>query len=163
MKGIGGHQRAFRGRTDDWLTPPEIVTALGPFDFDPCCPPKMPWSTARRMVQQPECGLSMSWSGRVFLNPPYGPETVVWFERLAEHGNGIAITFARTETEMFHRLVWNRASAVLFLKGRLHFYDAKGQRSKFNAGGPSCLIAYGRDNADRLARDWPGALVRLSS
>ena len=31
--GIGGHQRT-RGRTDEWLTPPAIVRALGPFDLD---------------------------------------------------------------------------------------------------------------------------------
>lgn len=23
---------------DEWLTPPEIVEALGPFDLDPCSP-----------------------------------------------------------------------------------------------------------------------------
>ena len=24
-RGIGGHHRAYRGRTDEWLTPPEII------------------------------------------------------------------------------------------------------------------------------------------
>ena len=37
--GIGSHTRAVRGRTDDWLTPPEIIAALGRFDLDPCASP----------------------------------------------------------------------------------------------------------------------------
>lgn len=38
-----------------WLTPPEIINALGPFDLDPCCPPPptMPWRTATQMVHWP--------------------------------------------------------------------------------------------------------------
>jgi len=35
-KGIGGHTKAYRGATDDWITPPHIVGALGRFDLDPC-------------------------------------------------------------------------------------------------------------------------------
>lgn len=36
--------------TNDWLSPPELVQACGPFDFDPCCYPLMPWRTAKVMV-----------------------------------------------------------------------------------------------------------------
>ena len=31
---------------DEWLTPPEIIRALGPFDLDPCAPVNRPWDTA---------------------------------------------------------------------------------------------------------------------
>lgn len=71
-------------------------------------------------------------------------------QRLAEHGDGIALIFARTETEMFHRWGWEEADAMLFLRGRLHFYSVAGERAKANAGGPSVLIAYGAANAERL-------------
>jgi len=84
------------------------------------------------------------------LNPPYGPETGKWLERLAKHGNGIALIFARTETEMFFRWGWEAADAMLFIRGRLHFHDVHGQRAKGNAGGPSVLIAYGTANAEAL-------------
>ena len=150
MKGIGGHQRAFRGRTDEWLTPPEIIRALGPFDLDPCSPVNRPWPTAARHFTVEDNGLMRSWEGRVWLNPPYGPETGDWLMRLASHGNGIALIFARTETEMFHRYGWDRADAMLFLRGRLHFYNVCGERAKLNAGGPSVLIAYGKANVDAL-------------
>lgn len=161
-KGIGGHQRAYKGRTDDWLTPPEIIKALGPFDLDPCCPPNMPWETAARMISLPEDGLSAEWSGRVFLNSPYGPETGRWLEKLATHGFGTALVFARTETEMFHRHVWERASACLFLEGRLHFHDVSGKRAPHNAGGPSVLVAYGQVDAALLSKSGlKGKLIRL--
>lgn len=150
MKGIGGHQRAYQGRTDEWLTPPEIIEALGPFDTDPCSPIKRPWPTAERHYTVDDDGLSKPWVGRVWLNPPYGPETGKWLQKLAEHGDGIALIFARTETEMFHRWGWDKADAMLFLRGRLHFYTVAGERAKANAGGPSVLIAYGQSNAERL-------------
>lgn len=43
--GLSGHQSA-RMKNDEWLTPPEIVSALGPFDLDPCSPVERPWPTA---------------------------------------------------------------------------------------------------------------------
>lgn len=145
-RGIGGHHRSHRGATDEWLTPPNIIDALGVFDLDPCAPVKRPWNTAKRHYTIDDDGLSKRWRGRVFLNPPYGPQTGAWLKRLADHGNGIALTFARTETRFFHDSGWRRATAMLFLEGRLNFYRPDGTRSDKNAGGPSVLIAYGRDN-----------------
>lgn len=161
-KGIGGHHRGTRGKSDVWLTPPDILQPLGRFDLDPCCPKRMPWPTADVMLSLPVDGLKVEWKGRVWLNAPYGPELWPWLEKLADHGNGIAIAFARTETAGFHKHVWQRADALLFLEGRLHFYHVNGQRAKANAGGPSVLIAYGKRNADTLERcAIAGALVRL--
>lgn len=163
MAAIGGHQRAHRGGTDTWLTPPAVLAAIGPFDLDPCCPVSMPWATASRMIHWPAAdGLLVPWDGRVWLNPPYGPATGAWLKRLAEHGRGTALVFARTETEMFHEWIWERASAVLFLKGRLHFHHADGRRADANAGGPSVLAAYGDGDAAALERcGLPGRFVQL--
>lgn len=90
----------------------------------------------------------MVWS--CMVKSAHGPRTGTWLQRLAEHRNGIALIFARTETDMFHRWGWQKADAMLFLRGRLHFYTASGERAKHNAGGPSVLIAYGSDNVERL-------------
>ncbi len=151
-KGIGGHQRAYRGRTDSWITPQPILDALGPFDLDPCACDPQPWSTADRMLTEAHDGLSRTWRGRVWLNPPYGPATWTWLQRLSEHGDGIALTFARTETAGFHRWVWRKSHGLFFLKGRLHFHRPSGKRAAHNAGGPSVLIAYGSQNA-RVLQD----------
>jgi hypothetical protein len=128
----------------------EIIEALGPFDLDPCSPINRPWPTATTHYTVQDDGLSKPWEGRVWLNPPYGSETGTWLQRPAEHGDGIALIFARTETEMFHRWGWEEAEAMLFLRGRLRFYTVAGARAKANAGGPSVLIAYGAANAERL-------------
>lgn len=162
-KGIGGHQRAYAGRTDEWLTPPAVLAALGPFDLDPCSPATRPWPTAASHFAAADDGLARDWFGRVWLNPPYGPRTGRWLARLAAHGRGTALVFARTETAMFHRHCWERAAAMLFLEGRLHFHLPDGTRAPHNAGGPSVLVAYGVDDADRLrASGLAGAFVPLS-
>ena len=152
-------------QTTTWLTPPHILGALGEFDIDPCAAPSpRPWDTANRHIELPEDGLATQWHGRVWLNPPYGRETDQWLDTLADHGDGIALIFARTETDMFVRHVWHRADALLFLYGRLHFHTTDGVRAKANAGAPSVLIAYGQRNVDCLrACGLPGAFVPLGA
>lgn len=144
--GIGTHQGA-RMMKDEWLTPPEILRALGPFDLDPCAPVKRPWDMATNHFTVEDLGLSRQWFGRVWCNPPYGKNTGLWLRRLADHGDGIALVFARTETTMFFSEVWCRSDAVLFIEGRLHFHHVDGSKAKANAGAPSVLIAYGERNA----------------
>jgi hypothetical protein len=149
-RSIAGRHLPRMGK-DEWLTPPEIVSSVGPFDLDPCSPVKRPWATARRHYTVIDDGLRKPWKGRVWCNPPYGRETPKWLKRCREHGNAIALVFARTETRMWIEDVWGSADAVLFLFGRLHFYNVDGTRAPANAGGPSALIAYGRENAQSLS------------
>ena len=70
--------------------------------------------------------------------------------------------FARTETAMFHEHVWGRAAGILFLRGRIAFCDRTGKPGG-SAAAPSCLIAYGANNAVIL-RDCrlEGAFVALT-
>ncbi len=67
--GIGGHQSARMG-SDDWITPQNILAALGPFDLDPCASITQPWPTAKRQYTISDNGLMLPWDGRVWLNPP---------------------------------------------------------------------------------------------
>jgi hypothetical protein len=160
-RGIGGHQSS-RGRTDEWLTPPPILKPLGRFDLDPCSPIVRPWPTADHHFTIEDDGLNQKWFGRVFLNPPYGTETSQWMAKMAVHGNGIALIFARTETTWFHKYAWNRASGMLFLAGRITFRKVDGTPGKANGGAPSVLIAYGAENVDALAASGiAGKLIRL--
>lgn len=164
-RAMGSHHSARPG-TVTWLTPPSVIEALGgaeAFDLDPCAPAERPWPTARLHVSLPQDGLSVPWAGRVWLNPPYSDDQIgKWLRKMADHDQGTALIFARTETEAFHAHVWPRASGLLFLKGRLHFHHADGRRAAHNAGAPSVLIAYGMDDLDRLfSSELEGARVAL--
>lgn len=146
----------------DWITPKFIIDAVGPFDLDPCASPNQPWKCARRNIAPPADGLRAKWTGRVWCNPPYSIMARVWLGRMAAHGSGIALTFARTETAMFFESVWQRAHGVLFLQGRLCFYSSEGTRAEHNSGGPSCLISYSAADNKCLQRcKLPGFFIDL--
>lgn len=136
--------------TDVWLTPPYLLKPLGRFDLDPCAPMTRPWDTATVHYTKADNGLTKPWFGRVWLNPPYGAESVKWVKRLANHGTGTALIFARTETGLFFEHVWSAARALLFLRGRVKFCYPDGRQCPTNAGAPSVLVAYGDDDAERL-------------
>lgn len=164
--GMGSHQSAAMLK-DEWLTPPFILEALGgagSFDLDPCAPMVRPWPMARAHYTIVDNGLLKPWNGRLWFNPPYGGPGIVgpWMRRMVEHGRGTALTFARTETDLFFETVWNCATALLFLRGRLYFHHADGTRAAANAGAPSVLIAYGAADADILeACGLAGQFIRL--
>lgn len=143
-----GNELAVAG-TETWLTPPELVEALGRFDLDPCSAPNMPWKIADNVYTEEDDGLMQPWVGRVFMNPPYGNKLGLFLKRLAEHGDGVALVFARTETRAFFDYVWPHADAIMFLKGRVRFYRPDGSRGA-SSGSPSVLLAYGGDNVEAL-------------
>jgi hypothetical protein len=151
-KGMGGHHNPYEGETNVWLTPPDVLAKLGEFDLDPCACTNRPWDTAKHHFTVEDDGLAQDWGpyARLYVNPPYGPHTGIWLNKLAQHGRGIALIFARTETDVWFRHVWPKASAVLFLQGRLFFHHPDGTRAKHNSGAPSALVAYGEQEADVL-------------
>ena len=163
---MGSHQSA-SAETHTWLTPPDIIRALGEFDLDPCaCPEPRPWPTAREHWTRDDGPLARAWpaGARVWLNPPFGPKAVVaaFMARMADHGRGTALLFARTDTQVFHEFVWPSATGILFLRGRPHFHRQSGQRALANSGAPVCLIAYGAGDLMLLsASGLPGKLVYL--
>lgn len=163
--GMGGHHGPAM-ESDEWLTPPEILKALGPFDLDPCAPVIRPWAMARDHYTVQDNGLMKPWYGRVWCNPPYGGPEIIgpWMRRMAVHGLGTALIFARTETEVFFDTVFRKATGVLFLRGRLHFHYVDGRRAGANAGAPSALVAYGEDDAALLRQSGlPGVYVPMIS
>ena len=127
-KGMGSHQSHKMGK-DEWITPLEIIKALGEFDLDPCSPVNRPWDTAKKHYTINDNGLLQQWEGRVFCNPPYGLRAAVWLKKLSNHKNGIALIFARTETKMFFNWVWDKAIAVKFIEGRLFFHHIDGSKA----------------------------------
>lgn len=52
---------------------------------------------------------------------------------------------------VFFNHIWNDADAILFVKGRIKFYNIDGER-KGTPGAPSVFIAYGKNNAEILKK-----------
>ena len=147
----GGQPQLHQGATNVWLTPRGIIEQLGPFDLDPCAAPEpRPWDTAKVHIVEAEDGLSRPWEGFVWCNPPYGKQTGIWLERLAQHGNGIALVFARTETNWF-QAVAKKTSGIFFYKGRITFHRPDGS-SDTNGGAPSCFLLFGETALERMRR-----------
>lgn len=130
-----------------WLTPLPIVQALGWFDLDPCG--FAGHKTASQMILPPMDGLREHWRGRVWMNPPYGRGIDEWIHRLFQHGNGIALVPARTDTEWF-QLAIRKADGALFVKKRIPFLRPDGTPVPGNTVG-SVMLAFGAHNARRLA------------
>jgi phage N-6-adenine-methyltransferase len=149
--------------TDVWLTPPAIIKALGEFDLDPCASLDRPWDTAGHHYTIEDDGLKQEWFGRVWCNPPYGKAMAPFLEKMVAHGNGVVLIFARTETKAFFDYVWNKADAILFMKGRVKFHLPDGSQGG-TAGAPSVLIAYGAENVKALETcGIPGKIVYLNT
>jgi len=145
------HDRDLKNGKEEWLTPPDIIKAFGPFDLDPCAPVKRPWVTATNHLTIEDDGLARPWHGLVWCNPPYGPKTRDWLAKCAEHGNCLALVFARTDTKAFQNHVWPHATSLFFIARRLSFFHSSGEQGG-TAGAPSVLIAFG-ELADQRLRE----------
>ena len=126
--------------TDVAFTPPHIFDALGiGFDLDPAAPPGgVPWVPAKNIYTEADDGLTQPWQGRVWLNPPYSAPAP-WIEKLANHGDGIALMPADTATRWFQDWV-TLGDAWCFIRDRLRFVR---NGTDTSARFPSVLVAYG--------------------
>lgn len=144
---LGSHQKTI-GDSQSWITPKFIIDDLGPFDLDPCACDPQPWPCAAE--QWTSHGLNKQWHGMVWLNPPFHRyEVGQWMQRMALHGNGVALIHARTEAKWFVP-IWEHATAIGFLKDRLYFHYPDGRRADANSGAPAVLAAFGADARARM-------------
>jgi phage N-6-adenine-methyltransferase len=121
-----------------WRTPQEIIDqalkVLGAVDLDPCCTNKAnPAVPARMYYDMEDHSLSQTWSGRIFLNPPYGRQITHWIDKLCyEYEDGgvtaaIALVPARTDTEWWQKLSNYPYCAI---RGRVKFVREDGKKSQ---------------------------------
>jgi hypothetical protein len=145
--GMAHIEQPHEGATNDWWTPPELVQSLGKFDLDPCAGVgQTPLADAT--ICPPYDGLALPWHGRVWCNPPYGPHVGEWVKKMAEHGNGILLVFARTETRAWQQ-IWTTASGILLPSRRISFHRPDGTKAKSGTA-PSAFVAYGHANVVAL-------------
>lgn len=119
----------FSSESDDWLTPTSLVDrvqeVLGAISLDPCAASgSSPVVPAEAHFTEEDDGLARTWTGSVYMNPPYGRAIEKWVKKLVgEYETGAvseAVTLlpARTDTGWFRRL---RPYPRCFLHGRLTF------------------------------------------
>lgn len=151
-------------RNDRWLTPREVVDALGVFDLDPCGAPRHNLAKTTYLLENGDDGLTDPWFGRVWLNPPYGRTMRQWVERLVEHRIGTALIPVATGTKLWQEVIFPEASAIHFYRHRIKFLRRDGKDDNMVSPQASGIIAFGSEDADRLlTSDLPGVVVDLRS
>jgi site-specific DNA-methyltransferase (adenine-specific) len=129
---------------NDWETPPKVFSALDKlfkFTLDPCATKKN--AKCKKYYTKKDDGLTKIWSGRVFVNPPYGREIYSWIKKARQESIlncEIVVTLlpARTDNYWWHEFVMT-AKEIWFTKGRIIFFD-KGKVSGGSTFGSVVVI-----------------------
>lgn len=136
----------FSSASDDWSTPTALVEALRPkfpFELDVCASPEN--AKAPRFFTKADDGLTQTWAGVCWMNPPYGRGIGAWVAKAAESARAgatvVCLLPARTDTKWFqshcYPVLRERPDDVEFLPGRLKFGAAK-----HGAPFPSVLVVF---------------------
>jgi phage N-6-adenine-methyltransferase len=131
------HQpRAIPG-DNEWSTPQQCLDAaravMGGIDLDPATSLfAQSRVRAAKFFTIEDDGLRQAWQGRVWLNPPYGPQITHFVSKLVREvkkGNvtaAIVLTHNNTDTEWFHKAA-NACAAICFGRGRVQFDQSNGR------------------------------------
>lgn len=123
---------------NEWYTPLIYIDAarevMGSIDTDPAsCQIANQTVKATTYYTKELNGLTLPWSGNVWMNPPYGqPEIVQFCEALKakrqEFNQAIVLVNNATETGWFQTLL-SIAEAICLPKSRIRFLDETGQQA----------------------------------
>ena len=133
----------FSSATPEWSTPQDLFDALsfsyGGFTLDPCATKEN--AKCAQFFTREQDGLSQPWTGKVFVNPPYGRDIGRWVKKAWEESlKGALVVLllpARVDTRWWHDYV--RKGHVYFLRGRLKFGGARN-----SAPFPSAIVTFGK-------------------
>ena len=98
---------------DDWETPQAFYHELdAEFHFDLDAAASVRNAKCSRYFTQEDNALEQDWSGRVFLNPPYGPKlSAAFVGKASEQRNNceviVVLIPARTSTKWWRTYVWH--------------------------------------------------------
>ncbi|HVO42845.1 MAG TPA: DNA N-6-adenine-methyltransferase [Aggregatilineales bacterium] len=115
VRSVASRQTRQSAARNEWQTPQPIIRAvvdvLGAIDLDPCSNSNTVLNiSAKRAFRPEDDSLLRAWSGRIWLNPPFGRSIGVWVNKLVneyEHGDctaAIALVPARTDAPWWGRL-----------------------------------------------------------
>ena len=128
----------FSSKTELWATPQKFFDAIsvlyGPFDIDVCADA----SNAKCPVYFDKVadGLAQTWTGKCWMNPPYGRDIGKWMKKASEsNATVVCLVPARTDTNWWHEYAMK--GEITLIKGRLKFGDAKN-----SAPFPSAVVVF---------------------
>lgn len=132
----------FTSNTCEWETPisffNKIKERYGVFDLDVCATEEN--KKAATFFDEQTNGLNQSWTGRCWMNPPYGRTIGKWMKKAFEESKKnnatvICLVPARTDTAWWHDYAMK--GTIEFIRGRLKFGN-----SKNSAPFPSALVVF---------------------
>jgi phage N-6-adenine-methyltransferase len=130
----------YSSATDEWATPQAFFDLLDQefhFTLDVCARPEN--AKCRTFFTREVDGLRQPWSGRCWMNPPYGREIVRWVRKAYEESLQGAIVVclvpARTDTAWWHD--YCTKGEIRFLRKRLSFGGASS-----SAPFPSAIVIF---------------------
>lgn len=133
----------FSSQTDEWETPQWLFDELHKefnFTADVCATSQN--AKCEHYFTKSQDGLEMDWSGRCWMNPPYGREIGKWIKKAYEEvQRGVPLVVcllpSRTDTKWWHDYCMK--GEIRFLKGRLKFSGCQ-----YNAPFPNAVVIFRR-------------------
>lgn len=134
----------FSRQSDEYETPQDLFDELNKeFNFTLDVSATKENAKCDNYYTMEDDGLSKSWSGTCWMNPPYS-QSKQWIKKAYLESLGgttvVALLPARTDTIAFHTYIYNMAE-IRFLKGRLKFSN-----SKNSAPFPSMVVIFRAKN-----------------
>ena len=143
----------FSSKTDEWETPIDLFKKLDEryhFETDVCATDLN--SKCQNHYTREQDGLAQEWSGRCWMNPPYGRAIGAWVKKafdsvkLGRAEIVVCLLPSRTDTRWFHDYCVK--GSVEFIRGRLKFGC-----SKNSAPFPSMIVVFDKSKFLKDVKD----------
>jgi phage N-6-adenine-methyltransferase len=137
----------FSSASCEWSTPPDLFAELDrefAFTLDACASADN--AKCAQFFSRRDNGLAQPWTGRVWMNPPYGRTIGLWLRKAWEAVQSgeaeviVCLVPARVDTAWWHD--YCARGEVSFLRGRLRFGGADS-----SAPFPSALVVFRNGSA----------------